>query len=401
MDNKSNVHMTNIAFIHNKFPAGGAERITIDIAQHLTKCDKTNNEYKIYVFTTSENKSLYNKSLSEYITIVKISGNATAKSRDIEKLINKLNIDILVQVVDYIYDITGIWKRTGIKLVFANHGEPFWQRYSIIARRQNSFLKKIIWKLLWNKIYPDNKGGKAKRMAIKRSFKIYNSCDSYTVLCDSYKKQTCSAFGIAPEESHIVAIENPEKIRENVNYDKENTILFCGRLDNRYKRIDRVLRIWAMIQDRLNDWNLEIVGDGPDRKELEQLSAKLKLKRISFKGEHKDVQQYYDKASILVLTSQSEGWPLCLTEAQASGVIPIAFACSSGVEEVINKSGEYGFTVECFDENKFAETLINVTSLHKKDIDRIRHNAVAFRAKFSPEIIAEKWKNLFDTLLKK
>lgn len=103
----------------------------------------------------------------------------------------------------------------------------------------------------------------------------------------------------------------------------------------------------------------------------------------------------------MVLTSQSEGWPLCLTEAQASGVIPIAFACSSGVEEVINKSGEYGFTVECFDENKFAEILINVTSLHKKDIDRIRHNAVGFRAKFSPEIIAEKWKNLFDTLLKK
>lgn len=382
--------MTNIAFIHNKFPAGGAERITIDIAQYLTKCDKTNNKYKIYVFTTSENKSLYNNTLSEYITIVKISGSTIAKSRDIEKLINKLNINILVQVVDYIYDIAGIWKRTGIKLVFANHGEPFWQRYSIIARRQNTFLKKILWKLLWNRIYPDDKGGKAKQMAIKRSFKIYNSCDIYTVLCDSYKKQTCSVFGITPKDSHIVAIENLEKIRENVNYDKENTILFCGRLDNRYKRIDRVLRIWAMIQDRLNDWNLEIVGDGPDRKELEQLSAKLKLKRISFEGEHKDIQQYYDKASILVLTSQSEGWGLCLTEAQASGVIPIAFACSAGVEEVINKSGEYGFTVESFDENKFAETLINVTSLPKKDIDRIRHNAVAFRAKFSPEIIAEK-----------
>lgn len=169
--------MTNIAFIHNKFPAGGAERITIDIAQYLTKCDKTNNKYKIYVFTTSENKSLYNNTLSEYITIVKISGSTIAKSRDIEKLINKLNINILVQVVDYIYDIAGIWKRTGIKLVFANHGEPFWQRYSIIARRQNTFLKKILWKLLWNKIYPDDKGGKAKQMAIKRSFKIYNSCE--------------------------------------------------------------------------------------------------------------------------------------------------------------------------------------------------------------------------------
>lgn len=386
--------MTNIAFVHSIFPAGGAERVTIDIAQYLSKFDK----YKIYVFTTTENKSLYDNSLTEYITIIKISKKGRDRAKDIENLVNKLNINILVLVVNYIRHINDVWERTGIKLVYANHGEPFWQRYNIIAHRQNSFLKKILWKLFWNRIYLDSSGGKAMRMAIKRCFRIYSGCDTYTVLCESYKKQACSAFGISPEDSHIVAIENSERIRDKVNYAKENTVLFCGRL-SREKRIDRVLRIWAMVQDRLNDWNLKIVGDGSDREYLEQLSATLKLKRISFEGEQKDVQKYYDKASILVLTSQTEGWGLCLTEAQASGVVPIAFACSAGVEEVINKSGECGFTVECFDEKKFADTLVNVASLPKENIDRIRHNAVAFRAKYSPEIIMEKWKNLFDSLL--
>ena len=61
--------MTNIAFVHSIFPAGGAERVTIDIAQYLSKFDK----YKIYVFTTTENKSLYDNSLTEYITNIKIS----------------------------------------------------------------------------------------------------------------------------------------------------------------------------------------------------------------------------------------------------------------------------------------------------------------------------------------
>ncbi|WP_289091291.1 glycosyltransferase [uncultured Bacteroides sp.] len=390
--------MINIAFIHNRFPAGGAERITLDIAQYLIQNKNTNNNYKIHVFTTSENKLLLNNSFSEFITINTISNKTIKKSRDIENLVKKLNIDILVQVVDNIYDIAGIKKRTGVKLVFANHGEPFWQRYSIIARRQNSFLKRILWKMIWNKIYPDNKGGKAKRMAIERSLKIYNECDAYTVLCESYKQETCSAFGINPGKSHIFAIENPERIRKHVNYEKDNIILFCGRLDNRYKRVDRVLRIWGIVQDKLNNWKLEIVGDGPDRQELESLAIKLHLKRIYFKGEHKDVQKYYDRSSILVLTSQSEGWPLCLTEAQASGVIPIAFSCSAGVREVINHSGKYGFTVEAFDEHKFAETLIHVTSLPKEEIKKIRHNAVCFRSKYTPDIIAEKWKQLFDSL---
>lgn len=390
--------MINIAFIHNRFPAGGAERITIDIAQYLTQNKNTNNNYRIHVFATSENKSLKDDSLSKYITVSTISKQKIKKSRDIEKLVKILNIDILVQVVDHVYDIAGIKKRTGVKLVFANHGEPFWQRYPIIARRQNSFLKRILWKIVWNKVYLDNKGGKAKRMAIERSFKIYNNCDAYTVLCESYKLETCAAFGITPDKSHIFAIENPEKIREHVNYEKDNIILYCGRLDNRYKRVDRVLRIWEMVQDKLNNWKLQIVGDGPDRKKLEELAINLNLKRIFFEGERKDVQKYYDKASILVLTSQSEGWGLCLTEAQASGVIPVAFSCSSGVKEVINQSGKYGFTVEAFDEHKFAETLIHVTSLPKEEIKKIRYNAVCFRSQYTPDIIAEKWKHLFDSL---
>ena len=130
--------MINIAFIHNRFPAGGAERITLDIAQYLIQNKNTNNNYKIHVFTTSENKLLLNNSFSEFITINTISNKTIKKSRDIENLVKKLNIDILVQVVDNIYDIAGIKKRTGVKLVFANHGEPFWQRYSIIGFAKNS-----------------------------------------------------------------------------------------------------------------------------------------------------------------------------------------------------------------------------------------------------------------------
>lgn len=393
----------NIAFIHNTFPAGGAERVTIDIARYLKTCSVSENgervsDYNVFVFATSENDTLKNIEYKNSLTVYKVPSASKKRSAAIENLVKELQVDILVQVVAHIYDISGIRKRTGVKLIFANHGEPFWQRYSIMARRQNRKFKKWLWKLFLYRIYSDEYGRKAYRMAVSRNRKIYDNCDVYTVLCEAYKKHICNDFGIEPYGSHIVAIENSENIRDNVNYDKDKIILYCGRLDNLYKRVDRLLRIWAKVQYRLPEWRLQILGDGRDRKMLEQIAENLGLERVTFEGEHADVQKYYDRASILVQTSQSEGWSLCLTEAQASGVIPIAFSCSAGVCEILGPDGINGYLVKCFDEDAFAETLLKVVNLPEEEKSRIRHNAVSHRAQYSPEIIAEKWKALFDNL---
>ena len=387
--------MKRLAFIHGSFPAGGAERVTINIAEYL----KLVGGYEIYVYASNIDEKLLSDKIRSVAIIRQISSEKKTKQRtaDIERLIKEDNINILIQTTKRIYDILGVVKRTGIKVVFANHGEPFWQRYWIINRRKNNILKKILWKIYNRKIYEDK--GKALRMAIKRSFVDYKSCDAYTVLCDAYKKETEKAYGLTSKNSHIYAIENAESPIEDVCLDKEKIILFSGRLECISKRIERLLRIWSNIQTELVDWQLVLVGDGPHRQRLQKMAEKLNLQRCVFKGKTNDMTEYYRKASIVCLVSQTEGWPLALTEAQAHGCIPVAFGCSSGVVDILSPNGVNGFIVTPFDEKEYAETLIKIAKMDKSEQKEIRLSAINKRLQYTPEKLGEKYRMLFDKLL--
>jgi glycosyltransferase involved in cell wall biosynthesis len=175
--------------------------------------------------------------------------------------------------------------------------------------------------------------------------------------------------------------------------------MFCGRFENWSKRIDRLLRIWGKVQDKLPQWRLSLVGDGPDAPMLRKMAEELGLERISFEGMQKDVGRYYDKASIVAMTSETEGWGLALSEAQARGCIGIAFECTSGVAEILQPDGECGFLVPPFDEEAYADTLLRIAYMTEEEQMRIRRNSVNKRLQYTPELIAEKWRLLFDRLV--
>lgn len=385
--------MKRIAFVHNNFPAGGAERITIDIARYL----KSVGGYQVYVYTTRVSPSLMTDEVRDLVNIRTIPSQAVQSRRSaaVEELLLQDSIDILVQVTKSLKGIEGIRQRTGCKTVVACHGEPFWQRHVIMHRRQKGFLRSLMWHL-WNRRRFED-GTLAMRMAKERTLKDYLQNDAYTVLCESYRDEVVEALGLDAANARIYAIENAENVVENVCYQKENVILFCGRFENWSKRIDRLLHIWAKVEPVLTDWKLVLVGDGRDGKMLRKLAADLKLRRISFEGMQKNVAEYYRKASVVCLTSETEGWPLALTEGQAHGCIGVAFGATSGIREILD--GDCGFAVSAFDEAEFAHTLITLASLDEDRIMKMRINAVRKRAGYAPEAIADKWKKLFDILV--
>lgn len=386
--------MKKIAFVHDLFPGGGAERVTLDIAEYLTQ-NRTG--YKCYVFTAKIVEALCTNHVKDTVTIVPVRKEAEERSMDVEKWVKDEGIDLIVQVVQPLIHIKEICNRNGCKSVFANHGEPFWQQYSIIRKRRKKFLNRIFWHLGAKKKYVTN--GRAHAIAVKRTLEHYNNCDAYTVLCEGYKQETCATLGILPEVSKIRVIENSERIVKDVTYDKEKIILFCGRLENTSKRLDRLLRIWGKIQHRLQDYTLLIVGDGDYRKDMEKKIVREKLERVDMIGRQSDVEPYYRKASIVCLTSQTEGWPLCLTEAQAHGCIPVAFGCSAGVREILSPSETNGFIVTPFDEDEYAETLVRIATMNYEEQNTIRKSVVAKRAQYTPELIIKKWEELFEELL--
>ncbi|EJW91084.1 glycosyl transferase group 1, partial [gut metagenome] len=114
---------------------------------------------------------------------------------------------------------------------------------------------------------------------------------------------------------------------------------------------------WNHIYKKVPEWELILVGDGPEKEKLEKLALSLGAQRIKFMGHSAYPAAYYQQAAVLCLTSTTEGWPLCLTEAQANGVIPIAYACSAGVKEILSPSGTNGFLIPPFHKRTYAKTL--------------------------------------------
>ena len=385
----------NIAFIHDIFPAGGAERVTIDIATYLSSLNK---DYNIFVYCQGITDELMTDNISEVMTIrcLNVKTNIE-KSQEIEKLIISDKIDIVVQVVHRLYDIEGIRSRTGVKVVMANHGEPFWQRFRIIHKKK--LHAPIAW-ALFKKFWYVNMG-RAMRKAIEITRVNYNSSDAYVVLCEEYKNAICEKLGLIPEQSHIVPIGNSERPVDDVCYDKENIIMYCGRLYNATKAIDGLLRIWKRVQGELTDWKLVLVGDGPNRDSLQKQVASDKLERVEFAGWTADVASYYRKASIVCLTSRTESWGLALTEAQTNGAIPIAYGCSEGVKAILSPSGVNGFIVTPGDEKEYARTLLTVANMSEQEKRIIRRNVVKKALEYSPETVGDQWAQLFTRLCSK
>lgn len=216
--------------------------------------------------------------------------------------------------------------------------------------------------------------------------------DAYVVLCNEFCR-TFLRFTCVGNGKKIVAINNPRTLTP-VEGEKENILLYCGRLNEHPKRVSRVLEVWRQLCKRLPDWRLEIVGDGPDRVQYENLAKD--LPRVSFLGV-KDPAKYYAHAKILLLTSDYEGWPLVLVEAMCSRCVPIALGSYESAREIIT-DGHDGYVLPLpFDGLMFADKIEALT----RDPERLMRMAAAAEdtsKRFSVKATADKWDALLERI---
>ena len=104
------------------------------------------------------------------------------------------------------------------------------------------------------------------------------------------------------------------------------------------------------------------------------------------------------ESSISVCTSIIEGGPLVLIEALAAGLPVVTFSFMYGADEIVTE-GVDGFIVEEDDLEALAERigrLITNEELRKQ----MGENAVHSSKRFLPEVIAQRWMDLFQSLRK-
>lgn len=102
-------------------------------------------------------------------------------------------------------------------------------------------------------------------------------------------------------------------------------VLYVGRLDS-VKNVDVLLAALAHLKAEGIDLDADIVGDGPERTALEQQAVAANLAgRVTFHGavDLSRVLDYYERADVLVLASEAEGWPKAIAEAMTFGLVCI------------------------------------------------------------------------------
>lgn len=174
----------------------------------------------------------------------------------------------------------------------------------------------------------------------------------------------------------------------------DNYIIGVGRLTS-IKQFDKLILSYNQSKLPEESIKLIILGDGPEKENLENTISKLKCKNhIKLLPFNKNPYRLMSSAKALVLTSKVEGFGMVLLEALSLKTPVISFNCKSGPKEII-KHGVNGLLVE--DQNKKELTkALNKLLLDANYYSKIKENVQLGLEKFSEEYVIQEWINLFE-----
>jgi UDP-D-galactose:(glucosyl)LPS alpha-1,6-D-galactosyltransferase len=174
-------------------------------------------------------------------------------------------------------------------------------------------------------------------------------CDAHLLIANYIGDKIRESIGNTAVAYYIGNPVNMKSISRIPRPTSTLKLIYIGRIDS-----DKGLDILLKALKKVNgDWRLKIIGDGPAREEILTTAKKLNLfSNIDWIGWRQEPWNEVDEASILILTSKSEGFGLVLVEALTRGVPVISTNCG-GPSEII-RSGENGWLLPVEDHEGLA-----------------------------------------------
>lgn len=196
-------------------------------------------------------------------------------------------------------------------------------------------------------------------------------------------------------------IPNPLVVKELPSpYKGERTSSFVamGRLV-REKNYPLLISSFVKFHEKHPEYSLEIYGDGNQREMLEGLINSANCEGyISLCHARNDVLEHVKDAAAFVLTSDLEGMPNALIEAMAIGLPCISTDCPSGGPADLIQNGINGILIPVNNEKALVDALSRIVE-DKDNSDRMGKEAIKIRNDLDIDIIARKWKEVFQTVL--
>ncbi|MCU0414970.1 MAG: glycosyltransferase, partial [Ignavibacteriaceae bacterium] len=142
----------------------------------------------------------------------------------------------------------------------------------------------------------------------------------------------------------------------------------------------------------LKDFELDIVGEGMERRNLEMLTQKLDLQsNVIFYGklQRDEVQIILNKADCFIMVSENEAFGLVYLEAMANGCITIG-SRGEGIDGVI-QHGLNGFLCEAGNSDQLSEIIITINSLSREKLTEISQIAIETAQEMTDSKVADRY----------
>jgi glycosyltransferase involved in cell wall biosynthesis len=373
----------NILFTHYALPIpdiGGVERVTHLLMSGLEK--RGHKCYFLHCYRKGrKTRLIYNnepiKNLSAFLL-----------KKEIQLIINQDG-----NKPEFALKYNKIDRHNGIKLISVLHNRPGYEMLTL-SKKNNHWLKRLL-KTCFFPLYR-----KYRYFCMEHSYKVnYKYSSLLLLLVNDYIDEYLQLFKWA-KKIKLTSIANP--LTFNLFIDKkeitqkEKTVLVVSRLSEIQKRISICLKVWKSIVSIMPEWKLVIVGDGPDKNQYERYVKEQSINNVFFVGQQKSYE-YYKKASVFMMTSAFEGFPMVLLEAAQMGVIPVVMDSFKALHTIIENNIN-GVIVPNNDVNAFTQALLWIM---KNDEKRMSMAEIAVESvrQFNLDSVLDKWEDLFNQLM--
>ena len=357
-----------IAIIVHNLTGGGAERVATMWAKGFVSQGYT------VVVMIYDGSSPHTYSLPDNVKLVSITphvknriGRIIQRSWQLRNKLKEEKPDVVIDV------IPAYWKR--MSMIGLNCYK--------VSTEHNSFER------------PKNAEKKANKFQKIYLNRLY---DHVTVLTQADKKV------VGNKLKHVTVLPNPLALEpRGGNIEKKNIVLAVGCIDGWFEKgFDLLVKAWAKVMPASEDWELCIVGDskGKGLNYLKSICKELNIQSsVRFPGFTENIQQYYQSASIFVLSSRYEGFGLVLIEAMSQGCACVACDYKGRQREII-RNDEEGIVCK---PDSVDDLVVAITSLisNSRQLTSMREKSIMRSKDFMIDIIMKKWEEILEPIRQK
>lgn len=381
---------------------GGIDRITYLLASEFNK--------RGYTSTSAYLKKKNPNRPSDSVFTDEILLEEGDHSRQLAAIFEKYQIDfIIAQGVNTLMNQEMVYLREAIddqarqiRLFFVFHQMPGHELNTldghvlvkkIFSKEWRHYLKQLLIQIL----LPVDRHILRKILSPKYNVP-YQTADKIVLLSAAYIEDFNRLAG-GDDTSKYAAIPNmlTYSIGEEAQLSKTREVLMVARMEEYAKRIKLAIRIWNKLPQEILDegWKLVIVGDGEDLAYYKKYVDSKHIRNIQFMGQQNPLQ-YYHRASVFMMTSAFEGWPMTLMEAMQNECVPIVFDSFKAVYDII-ESGKDGVIVSEGEVDEYVAQLVRLMQENEMR-EKMAKQGLLSCQRFSQECITKKWLDLFDQI---